>query len=216
MTIRWSAVSAISLIRCDETKTVRPSAASSLSRLRIQWMPSGSRPLTGSSRISVCGSPSSAAAMPSRWPMPSENSPARFFATVVQPDEVDHLVDAALGMPCVCASASRWLYAERPGVDGARLEQRADLVQRRGVVAVGLAVDGHVARGRRVEAEDQPHRRRLPGAVRAEEAGHDPGLDGEGELVDGALVAVVLRQAVGLDHPATSGIGLLSTLRPGG
>ena len=66
ITIRWSAVSAISLIRCDDTKTVRPSAASPLSRLRIQWMPSGSSPFTGSSSITVFRSPRSAVAIPSR------------------------------------------------------------------------------------------------------------------------------------------------------
>ena len=57
-----------------------------LSRSRTQSTPSGSRPLTGSSRISVAGSPSSAEAMPSRWPMPSEKPPARLRATSPQPD----------------------------------------------------------------------------------------------------------------------------------
>ena len=33
---------------------------------------------------------------------------------VVQADEVDELVTRRFGIPCVCASASRWLYAERP------------------------------------------------------------------------------------------------------
>ncbi len=42
MTTRWSAVRAISLIRCEDTKTVRPAAARDFIRLRIQWMPSGS------------------------------------------------------------------------------------------------------------------------------------------------------------------------------
>jgi hypothetical protein len=44
-TISRVAVWAISLIRCDDTNTVRPSAASALSRLRIHSTPSGSRPL---------------------------------------------------------------------------------------------------------------------------------------------------------------------------
>ena len=54
-TTSWVAVCAISLIRCDETKTVRPSSASDLSSSRIQRTPSGSRPLTGSSSTTVCG-----------------------------------------------------------------------------------------------------------------------------------------------------------------
>ncbi len=39
---------------------------------RIHRIPSGSRPLTGSSDMRTSGSPSRAAAMPSRWLMPSE------------------------------------------------------------------------------------------------------------------------------------------------
>ena len=82
------------------------------------------------------GSPSSAERDPEPLAHAERELAGALARDVVQADEVDHLVDPALGMPCVWASASRWLYAERPGVDGARLEQRADLVQRRGVVAV--------------------------------------------------------------------------------
>ena len=66
MTSRWSAVSAISLIKWLETRTVRPSAAKERMSVLIQMIPSGSSPLTGSSNNSVPGSPSSAPAMPSR------------------------------------------------------------------------------------------------------------------------------------------------------
>ena len=38
----------------------------------IQWMPAGSRPLAGSSRMSTWGSPSRACPMPRRCRMPSE------------------------------------------------------------------------------------------------------------------------------------------------
>ena len=54
-----------------------PRRPASRIRSRIQRTPSGSRPLTGSSNISTRGSPSSAAAMPSRCLMPSENPPTR-------------------------------------------------------------------------------------------------------------------------------------------
>ena len=66
ITSRWSAVTAISLIRWLETSTVRPSAASARMKVRAQWMPSGSRPFTGSSKMSTAGSPRSAEAIPSR------------------------------------------------------------------------------------------------------------------------------------------------------
>ena len=207
-TIRWSAVNAISLIRCDETNTVRPSAASPRRRLRIQWIPSGSSPLTGSSSITVCGSPSSADAIPSRCPMPSENLPARLRATSLQADEVDQLVDAATRDAVRLREREQVVVGGAAGVHRARLEQRADLVQRRGVVAVVLAVDGDVARRRRVEPEDQPHRRRLAGSVRPEEPRHDARPDREVEPVDGPLVAVVLRQRPrnnhGFDPPSLS------------
>src|ERR1700761_283758 len=55
MTMRRSAVRAISAIRWLETKTVLPSAASDFIRFLIQRIPSGSRPLTGSSRRGTGG-----------------------------------------------------------------------------------------------------------------------------------------------------------------
>ena len=69
---RWPAVSCSSLIRWLETSTARPSAASAARNPRIHTMPSGSMPLNGSSSISTGGSPSSAAAIPSRCRMPRE------------------------------------------------------------------------------------------------------------------------------------------------
>src|ERR1700684_915927 len=85
ITSRWSAVRAISLIRWLEISTVRPSAACARMRVRTQWMPSGSRPFTGSSKMSTAGSPRSAEAMPSRWLMPSDKPFARRLATPSRP-----------------------------------------------------------------------------------------------------------------------------------
>ena len=85
MTISSSAVSAISDSRWLDTSTVRPSSASRCMKVRIQTMPSGSRPLTGSSNSSISGSPSRAPAMPSRCDIPSEKAPARLPATAVRP-----------------------------------------------------------------------------------------------------------------------------------
>ena len=85
ITITWSAVFSISDIRWLETNTVRPSAASPFIRFLIHKMPSGSRPLTGSSNIKISGSPSSVAAMPSRWLMPSEKPLDRLRATSDSP-----------------------------------------------------------------------------------------------------------------------------------
>ena len=108
MMIKWSAVSAISLIRWLETKTVRPSAASDLKSCLIQWTPSGSRPLTGSSNISTGGSPSSARAMPSRCFMPSENPLTRRSATLSSPVSRSTSVTRRRPMPLLCATDSTW------------------------------------------------------------------------------------------------------------
>ena len=187
MTTRWSAVSSISLMRCEERKTVRPSAARARSSSRIQRMPSGSRPLTGSSSITTSGSPSSAAAMPSRWPMPSEKPPAR--------------AGGAAGSPTRSSTSStrragcRWSRRGRAG--GRRRSGRLWTPWRRaarrprasgtGRSPYALPPTSDPAPGRGVEAQDQPHGGRLAGAVRAEEAGHPAGPDGEAESSTAAV-----------------------------
>ena len=173
ITIRWSAVSAISLIRCDETKTVRPSAARPLEQVADPVDALGVEAvdrLVQDQRLRV-------AEQRRRDAEPlahAERELARPLAGhLVQADEVDHLVDAALRDAVRLREGEQVVVGRAAGVDGPRLQQRADLVQRRGVVAVVLAVDGDAARGRRVQAEDHPHRGRLARAVRPEEAGHD-------------------------------------------
>ena len=87
-----------------------------LSSVRIQRMPSGSRPLTGSSSITVGGIAEQRAG--DAEPLAHaerERCPARLRATAAQPHQLDHLVDPRRRpMPWVCAIASRWWYAERP------------------------------------------------------------------------------------------------------
>lgn len=68
--------------------------------------------LTGSSSAIVCGSPSSAAAMPSRWPVPSEKVPALFFATLPRSARSTTSSPRRPGLPCVSARILRWLYAD--------------------------------------------------------------------------------------------------------
>ncbi len=184
MTIRWSAVRAISLIRWEETRTVRPSAARDLRRVRIQRTPSGSRPLTGSSRTRVAGSPSNAAAMPRRWPMPREKPLTRRSATSVRPVRSRTSSTRRLGRPWVRARPRRWWRAVRPGWTERASSRAPTSVRARGGRR-GAAADGDPARRRGVQAEDHPHGGGLAGAVRAEEAGHGAGTDGEGQVVDG-------------------------------
>ena len=122
----------ISDIRWLETRTVRPSAASDLIRLRIHRMPSGSSPLTGSSNIRICGSPSSAAAMPSRCRMPSENPLVRLDGHVGQADQAEHLVHPAPADPVGLGQAEQVVAGGAAAVDRPGVQQRADLVHRGG------------------------------------------------------------------------------------
>jgi hypothetical protein len=62
------------------------------------------------------------------------------------------------------------------------------------------AVDPDPAGGGLIQAGDHPHRGRLAGPVRAEEAGHDAGLDDEVQPVDRQLLPVPLTEVLYLDH----------------
>jgi hypothetical protein len=166
-----------------------------LRRLRIQWIPSGSSPFAGSSRRRVEGSHS------------ERELPRASARDVREADEVDELLDPSL-RDAVCPRQGEQVVVRGPArVHRAGLEERADLVQRRTVFAVVTSVHGDVALGGSVEAENQPHRRRLSRSVGAEEAGDDAGADGKRELVDRALRAVVLPQTAGFDHGRTLAAG---------
>ena len=183
---------------------MRPRAARFFSRLRIQRMPSGSRPLTGSSSSSTAGSPSSAAAMPSRWAMPRENLPARRSAAGPIPVISSTSSTRWRGIALPAASAVRWAAGRAAGVEGLGLQQRADFPQRPAQLVVTLAVDPGRPGVRPVQAEDHPHRGGLAGAVRAEEARHRAGPDVEAEVIHGGRGAVALDQAACLDHEKSS------------
>src|SRR6185503_18467383 len=100
ITTRWSAVSAISDIRWLETKTVRPSAASCRARVRTQRMPSGSSPLTGSSRT--------------------------LTGDLLQADEVEHLVDPPRRDGVAGRQPPEVVAGGPAGVQGTGLEEGAD------------------------------------------------------------------------------------------
>src|SRR5579884_196166 len=87
-----------------------------------------------------------------------------------------------------------------PRVHRPRLEQSADLMKRRNMVAIVLAVDADISRRRRVQSENEPHRRRLPGPVRAKKAGDDARANGKRDLVHSPLLAVVLRELNRFNH----------------
>src|SRR3977135_524351 len=70
----------------------------------------------------------------------------------------------------------------------------------------GMVTPVHQRRAGRgdVQAEDDAHGGRFSGSPRADEAGYDPRTGGERELVDRALVSVVLDQLAYLDHASNT------------
>src|SRR5262249_39222286 len=78
-------------------------------------MPSGSRPVTGSSNSRISGSPSMTLAMPRRCFMPNENGPARRPATSPSPTSPRTSSTRRRPIRLLCASDSRWWKALRPG-----------------------------------------------------------------------------------------------------
>ena len=173
---------AISLYQVARHEHRAALAASVLNRLRSQRMPSGSRPLTGSSNSSTGGSPSSAAAMPRRWCMPSEKLPDPLRRPRrVRPDRAPRRPGGP-GMPLRLREPEQ-VRARRPAVDGrpapaARRPCRSGSSTRDRAGRPSGAV-----RGRAVEPEDHPHRRGLARAVRPEETGHSTRFDGERQVV---------------------------------
>jgi len=174
---------------------VRPSSASERIRSRTHRTPSGSRPFTGSSKISTSGSPSSAPAMPSRWLMPSRETAAAAAGHVPEAGGGQHLVDpsprdavgARLGQQVPIGGAT--------GMHTACVEQRTHLAQRLVQRDVRLAEDQRRPKGGPVQTEDAPDGRRLAGPVRAQEARDPCGSDLHRQIADGGLVAVAFRQS---------------------
>ena len=124
--------------------------------------------------------------------MPSEKPPARRRAADGQADLVEHLVDAALADAVAVGQPEQVVAGSPAGVHRGGVQQGTDLCQRRAQRAVGPAVDQRLALVGGVEPEDQPHRRRLAGAVGPDEAGHLAGPDGERQAVHGDGRAVAL------------------------
>ena len=120
-----STVCSTSDSRWLEISTVLPSRRSRAGASRSQRMPSGSRPLAGSSRTADAGRPSSAPARPRRWRMPSEKPPTRRSAASARP------TSRAPRRPAPRDAGGRrddaqWLARRAPRVEGGRLQHRAD------------------------------------------------------------------------------------------
>ena len=86
---------------------------------------------------------------------------------VLQTDDAQHLVHPAGRDARTAGPAhSRWLRALPPAVHRLGVQQRAHLARCVRQLPVGVAADRHVARGGPVQAEDHPHGRGLARPVR--------------------------------------------------
>ena len=168
--------------------------------MRIQTIPSGSRPFAGSSNMRTCGSPKSAAAIPSRWLIPERERAHSPAGDVAEPYQFEHLVDAATRNAVRLRQAQQVLAGAAATVHSFGVEQRPDLVEREAVIGVRLPGDRDAPLVRTVQTEDESHCRGLPSAVRSEEPGDTPGLHRKTESIDRKRCSVTLRETPRLDH----------------
>jgi hypothetical protein len=122
---------------------------------------------------------------------------AAYFAEADQFERLGHPAprDAVAG-----GERPQMVLGAAPAVHRARVDHRADLTERIVQPGIGAAVDGDDARVRPVQAEDHPHRRRLPRPIRAEEAGHPARSHHKGQIVHCNGRAVALGEVRCLDH----------------
>ena len=179
---------------------MRPSAARPRTSVRTQRIPSASSPLSGSSKSSVRGSPSSAAAIPSRCSMPSEKPRDALARDRRETDLVEHLGDPGAREPAGVGQPAQVGAGGPLAVHGLGVQQRADLAHRRRRIAIRAAADRHRPGGRAIQPEDEAQRGGLAGAVRAQEAVDHARNHLERQVVDGDRVAVALAQPARLDH----------------
>ena len=199
ITTRCSAVRAISLIRWEDTNTVRPSAARERNRFRIHKMPSGSRPLMGSSRIKMAGITQQGGGQPEALSHPQREPAGPLGRHRGEADQIQDRVDAALVDAVGQRQAAQMVLGAAAGVERFGVQQRADFEQRPAVVGERPPVDQRRTRRGIVEAEDHAQGGGLARPVGSEEPGDHARVHVEAEMVDGDGLAVALGQLPYLD-----------------
>ena len=155
----------------------------------------GSRLRVGSSSSSTRGDPSSARAMSSRWRIPEENSPTIFSTGVGELHQLEHLLDALgprrAAQPEQRGEVAQVVARSDAPEDGALVGHgSADHPAHR--ARVGHDIGAVNRRGPRVGdhgGREHAHQRRLPRAIRAEEAEQLALRDFAGEMVRHELPA---------------------------
>ena len=168
---------------------MRPSWASSVSRARIHWMPSRSRPLTRTvedqdGRVGQQRRGDAQALAQSQ-----RERASRLVGHFGQADRCEYVVHASQPDADRGTEGEQVVAGAAATVNALGVEQRADLSQWGGRVDVRSAIDQSGSGSRPGQADDHPHRRRLSGPVRTEEAGDDTRPDGGADAVDGKLAA---------------------------
>ncbi len=194
-----------------ERKTVAPSAtASRTSWKKVCWT-RGSRPAVGSSRISSSGRCWRAMTSPTFCLFA-----LRVLAEAARRVEVEPRHELRLP-PRIDAAPEVAVVLDRLAARQA-VEQRELAGQVAHASMNGDRIDGRLdpedpglPGGRPDKVEEQPDRRRLAGAVRPEEAEDLALLDRQVDVDDPPMLAVVLRQALGLDdgHRGRPPVGAL-------
>ena len=122
---------------------MRPSATKLRIIARNSWMPAGSSPLVGSSRIRSSGSASSARATPSRCRIPCEYRFARSSARSASPTRAS----APSILPCAGLAGggddAQVLAAREICVEARLLDDRADARERGGCARPAWAAETH-------------------------------------------------------------------------
>ena len=121
-------------------------------------------------------------------------------------------VELAPGDAVQAAAQAEVLARGRLAVGAAALGDHADRApDRAGSVLTSWPATRALPESARASVVSDPHRRRLAGAVRAEQAEHGALLDGERQAVERAHVAgVVLDEAICLDRIRCSSAELLT------
>ena len=110
-----STVSSISESRWDETSTACPIEAWWRMKVRSHWMPWGSSPLEGSSRMRISGVAQQGGGQLQPLAHAEGELPDPAPGHVGEPDQGERLVTRAKGMPAPMATIFRWSSARRPG-----------------------------------------------------------------------------------------------------
>ena len=204
ITATVSHISASSVRMCELSRMVLPSAASSRISVRNSIRARGSRLAAGSSRMSTSRIVDDRAAERDALLEALRQALDVAIAQIADAHELDDVARRPCAAPrragrSARAKKSRYSVDGRVGVDAGVVGHEAgDPPHLLRIVDDGVAADARVAALRRIQRRQDAHRRRLAGAVGADEAEHLAALDAERDVVNGVDAVEVADQSVEL------------------